>query len=220
MANELFEKWLLSLFDHDPAMGDWRWEVEPINIDPTLAPDFIVLLNHRWSELLNRYDDWQLGTGIEYLYNNSFSDFAFDLRDAPAPLDARIAAIQSIKYMYSDCFAIRCEAALGHKSETASELNCCCYMLWDVTPLSYCEGNPDKEALYSALAEVMEFALGLSNPACIESALHGLGHMTPYYPKARQIIQQYIDRGVKKASSEMDKLLLHYAVAAKEDGIQ
>ncbi|WP_444926888.1 hypothetical protein ACJJI4_02130 [Microbulbifer sp. TRSA002] len=88
-------------------------------------------------------------------------------------------------------------------------------MLWDTTPLSYCEELPDSDALYSAVAEVMEYALSLDNLACIESGLHGLGHLELYYKDAQKIVEKFIkDARVKNSR------LLEYAINAECGCIQ
>ncbi len=50
-------------------------------------------------------------------------------------------------------------------------------MLWDVSPISYLGNRKSKEQLYDAMIDVLEECLSLTNPACVESALHGLGHL-------------------------------------------
>ncbi len=83
-------------------------------------------------------------------------------------------------------------------------------MLWDTTPLTYCEDRQIRDAIYPAITEVMEFSLTLSNIACIESGLHGLGHMVPYYPEAAKIIARNMHRFRK-----CDRRIMAYAKAAK-----
>ena len=79
-------------------------------------------------------------------------------------------------------------------------------MLWDTTPLTYCEGIENGDAIYAAVAEVMQFSLSLDNIACIESGLHGLGHLGSYYPPASQIVRQFLE-----TTKVTDKRLLEYA---------
>jgi len=64
---------------------------------------------------------------------------------------------------------------------------------------------------YEAIAYVMEQCLTLSNPACVESGLHGLGHMVLFLPDiAVPIIDQYFKN--KKNSNGQ---LVKYARAAR-----
>ena len=73
--------------------------------------------------------------------------------------------------------------------------------------------NMDNEtgAYYGAIASVMESCLYLDNPACVESGLHGLGHMATFQA---EIAVPIIDRFLKKAK-KLDAHLLGYAKSAR-----
>lgn len=191
-----YTDWLSYLFDHDEAKGDWRFDfsLEYIEFSPEQVVEYIYQMFTHYDRDLAHYSDWQLAMGIDYIFNNGCSDYAFYLRDRPVPLDKRIKTILSLKVFFEQCYDKRCVPSLGHYSEEGNALNIPCYMLWDTTPLSYCEGKQDRAAIYEAVTEVMEFSLTLANKACIESGLHGLGHMVFYYPKAAKIIQRNMHR--------------------------
>lgn len=64
-----------------------------------------------------------------------------------------------------------------------------------------------QRSYYHAIADVMEQCLSLQNPACIESALHGLGHMATFQPKlARPVIRRFL-----KEQKTIDPQLKAYA---------
>jgi hypothetical protein len=74
--------------------------------------------------------------------------------------------------------------------------------------------NPgeEAEACYSAILEVMRQCLYLSNPACAESGLHGLGELAVFQPnKVKPIINEFL---LKKP--HQDQKLLNYALAARD----
>lgn len=71
--------------------------------------------------------------------------------------------------------------------------------------------DEDTGACYQAIASVMESCLYLDNPACIESGLHGLGHMATFQS---DIAIPIIDRYLKNAKKQ-DKRLLDYAKGAR-----
>lgn len=217
MDEELYQEWLKSLFDHDEAEGDWRFdsEVTAVTVTAEQVVAFVTRMLRNFEGDVAPYSDWQIAMGLDYVFNNACSDYAFHLRNEPVPLEQRLAAIGAIKVLYDTCFDTRCEPALGHLSEEGNPLNDICYMFWDTSPLGYCEDCPDKAALYKATTGVMEYALGRENIACIESGLHGLGHLAPYYPPARDIIQRFL-RQVK----DVDQSVLEYAEAAREGCIQ
>jgi hypothetical protein len=92
-------------------------------------------------------------------------------------------------------------------------------MFWDVTPLSGAWSGISKierRAYYDAIAQVMEKCLSLRNVACVESGLHGLGHMVVDYPAvAEPILDRYLAK-LEKIPAE----LRGYAQAARTGMIQ
>ena len=69
----------------------------------------------------------------------------------------------------------------------------------------------ETKGYYEAIADVMQRCLELSNPACVESGLHGLGHMVTFLPDmAVPIIDGYLKNG--KNHSET---LVNYAEMAR-----
>ena len=52
----------------------------------------------------------------------------------------------------------------------------------------------------------MEYSLYLSNAACVESGLHGLGHLTMEYSESSKIIERYL-----KTKPKISWQLLEYA---------
>ncbi|MEM6378595.1 MAG: hypothetical protein AAF705_10285, partial [Bacteroidota bacterium] len=165
---------------------------------------------------LEPFSNWQLAMGLSYVFNNNFSDMSFKLKDSPAPLKDRLATIRSMKILYEECFAKRCPAVLGHYSETTDELGIFCYMIWDTTSLSFCTNKKEKTEFYTALFEVFEAGLKSTNIACIESALHGLGHLVFHYKPAAHLIEANIPWVRRKGGPR----LLAYAKSAKTGMIQ
>jgi len=75
----------------------------------------------------------------------------------------------------------------------------------------YANLSTESRGYYEAIAYVMQECLKLSNPACVESGLHGLGHLVPFMPDiAVPIIDQYLKN--KKNPNEQ---LVNYAQAAR-----
>ncbi len=71
--------------------------------------------------------------------------------------------------------------------------------------------NAENKGYYKAIAQVMKQSLYLSNPACVESGLHGLGHMVFSQPNiAEPIIEEFL-----KNSKTGNKHLIEYARAAR-----
>ena len=210
--DDKYHTFIQFLFNRVESRGDWRFELD--DEEPELTGeevvDYVWRMFENYQTDLAHFSDWQLGAGLEYIFNNTFSDLPFFLRDGPAPLEERIKAIKALKNLYSKCLNERCMQTLGHYSEEGNQLNHFCYVLWDTCPLTYCEEMKDKEKIYAAVAEVMEFSLSLDNIACVESGLHGLGHLKPYYSNAVKIIKRYLE-----TTGQSDERLLEYAKHAE-----
>jgi len=110
---------------------------------------------------------------------------------------------------------VLCKPQLGHLSEGTSKINDFCYMLWDVTPLLICDDVSDKDELNKAISEVLEYALTLNHIACIESGLHGLGHMNISFPLCSKLVENFIVKNKRK-----DPRILKYAKQAAIGSVQ
>lgn len=211
----MYEAWIKHIFDHPESEGDWRFSVDPIFSNQNEVVTLISSTFEKCKEDFSEYSNWQLNKGLYYIFSNNCSDYSFAMRDYPVAIELRLLSIASIKNLYASCFSQRCAPSLSHLGEEGNELNEICYMLWDITPLSYCEQTRDKEAIYKGILRVLEYALSLSNPACIESAIHGLGHMEPYCPEVKSIINKHLNYIKAK-----DARLYEYALLASEGRVQ
>ncbi|MCE0558789.1 hypothetical protein [Motilimonas sp. E26] len=212
-----YQKFLKFLFDREESQEDWRFDYELE--EPRLTESEVILFVRRMLENyesdIAQYSDWQLGKGVDYIFNNSCSDISFVIRDGKIPVEEKVSVILALKVFFKKCLNERCVPSLGHLSEEGNELNHFCYMVWDTTPLTYCEQSSSKDEIYRAVAEVMEYSLTLSNVACIESGLHGLGHLHGYFENASKIVRNYI-----KKSSVTDSRLIKYAKNAEIGYVQ
>jgi hypothetical protein len=178
-----YKAWLAHVFDRPTRNPAWYFDLDLADFEASSeelnALVARTLENSRAD--LAQFSDAQVNDGLNYIFNNAASSVVFALMDAAVPVAARKAAIASIKALYAGCFEPRCAPVLGHRDEPgATPLNRICYMLWDISPLGYWEGRPEKEIFYPAVLEVLGYALTLRNAACVESALHGLGHLQGY----------------------------------------
>lgn len=127
---------------------------------------------------LVEFSNAQVNDGLNYIFSEACFRHADNFGDSSVWLDLKLAAIRAIKHLYEDCFEPRCDSRLGHPGEgSENPLNYMAYMLWDVTPIP--KLNRQVPDAIGACVEVMEFALHSSNDACIEGAVHGLGHLRP-----------------------------------------
>ena len=101
-------------------------------------------------------------------------------------------------------------------SRAAIELNQVCYMWWDIIPLAASSKPRQPDPIHEASLAVMRATLRLPNPACQESALHGLGHWAHAYPEfTAATIDAYL-----AANPKLRPELVRYAQAARSGCVQ
>ncbi|MCC6461570.1 MAG: hypothetical protein IT260_13940 [Saprospiraceae bacterium] len=252
-------------------------EEDPFAEGPLAAFEYIERLCLQPKTDLAPYSDEQIAQGLDFIFNNCFSNLSIDFKEAPVPPARREQALRKLFVLFRDVFQPRClpEPSAG-SAQRVSALNSVCYMFWDVCPLStwlsfdntqelslsflgdvldtdiganlpeevkamlrqqiaglgdrkksaeeivgdvrqqYANLDANTKACYQAIAYVMEQCLALDNPACVESGLHGLGHMMPFLPElAGPKIDRYLQRKPKGHPA-----LLRYAQAARSGMIQ
>jgi hypothetical protein len=201
-----YPEWLQYVFDHPITTNGWYFDLdlEPFDAEPVELVEFVLSTLENCGRDLAGYSNDQLRYGLSYMLDSGASDVVFALMSDDVSVDLRLRAINSIKHLYSDLFDRRCAPVLGHTSEAGGDsLNYSCYMLWDVSPLSYWERSKDRGVFYAAVCDVLEHALRCANRACVESALHGLGHTfrtiptgwkrswTPFWKAAKPDIRSF-----------------------------
>tara|TARA_B100001964_G_scaffold185603_1_gene205902 strand:- start:623 stop:1306 length:684 start_codon:yes stop_codon:yes gene_type:complete len=210
--NQKYEEFIKFLFARGESDGGvWRWDDELKEPDLTKEEvvEFVHYMFDNYETDLSVYSDSQLGFGLEYIFYNCYSNYCFFLRDGPVSIEKRVKAILSLKVLYRKCLNLRCLPSLGYLSEEGNQLNNFCYGLWD-SALPYCEESSQKKEIHAAVLEVMQYALSSTNIACIESGLHGLGHLAYYCEDAPKIVRGFID-----GNSCADDRLIKYAKSAE-----
>lgn len=210
-----YEEWLAFVFgrtaeDDDPFNMEWAFAAPPHDVADLMRSTFL----HSGRDL-TAYTDRQVSVGLQALLFSNFADFAHVVAGADVNDMLKTEVVKSLTPLYRDCLTKRCPPVLGHRNESADNpLEFLTYMLWDVSPF-------DVMALRSssgtdALLEVLTAALRLPNDACIESALHGLGH----FPRPlRHRAETAIDDWLAERPAVRDELLA-YARAARTGCIQ
>jgi len=209
-----YDEWLSYIFgrtteDSDPFGMDWIFKAAPSEVAELMTSTFV----HSGRDL-TAYSDRQVSIGLQALLFCNFSDLAHVVSGAGnAP--HRVEVVKSLFPLYRDCLAKRCPPVLGHRSESAGNpLEFLTYMLWDVSPFDVMahrnKGGTD------ALIDVLAATLRLPNDACVESALHGLGHFpTQLRPRSERAIDAWLAERPAVRSE-----LLDYARAARMGRIQ
>lgn len=189
-----YRAWLAHVFDRPETQWYFERPVDPDVPDGIMFPDatndeLARLCIHTFRQAgtdLKDFTDAQVNLGLNYIVSgNCIVVEAIMSRDLPAELVTELA--RSIEDLFRDCFEPRCTPALSsmlggcrtpvEEAPPMSPLNEICYMFWDTSPLLTWRSWPGDLQPQDAVYEVLETTLHLGNPACIESALHGLGHL-------------------------------------------
>jgi hypothetical protein len=127
---------------------------------------------------LARFSARAVGCGLKVLVDPIFSDL-------DRHLYRRADVLAAFSDLYSKCLSVRSPPVLGSLSEpadpAAAELGTITYMLWDITSLNYWPDDHDHQTFVPPFLDMLERVIMTNdNPACIESALHGIGHVSGY----------------------------------------
>ena len=209
-----YEAWLAHIFDH-PA-HDPAWYFSDQQPGPRLTSlettQFVTRMLLQCGQDLQTYTDAQVNQGLNYIFSPSCSNMAFDIRDGSFGLEHKLEALRAIGTLYTDCFAPRCASVLSQSDDPgANKLNAICYMFWDVTPLTYWPSPRKRKPAYDVIFGVLDTAIHLPNVACVESGLHGLGHLHTALPKrVERVVEKFLDE-----AKDLPAGLERYAKSAK-----
>lgn len=207
-----FEEWLTLLFDYPPVSLQEYWELYSARsidmgctFDYDYGVEYYIRLFDNLPTHLAPYNPHQIGQGLSSLIGY---DFAWMLAEDAAPIEQRKQAFRLMYNVYEQVFEPHCEWGVKN------ELNSVCFIWWDMgLPIfNENEREPDPDSMNGTAIGVMERVLAnLTNPACWESALHGLGHYQRFDPPR---IRAAIDGFIAK-HPDLDPRLREYANAAR-----
>ena len=215
---------VFGIFDAWPGIDPWEvFELSPLaSKDHDFRADEVCAATiqtfERSGRDLARFSDHAIGCGLSVLADNGFSG----IQDS---LWGRADVLTAFGHLYANCLSLRSPPLLGSLSEraepAAAALAHITYMLWDVSSLNYWPGESDHRALAPVFLDMLEGVIMTNdNPACIESALHGIGHASSFRrgPDAVEYIDRRRERMIDAFLSRRHKLrpeLLAYARAAR-----
>jgi hypothetical protein len=200
-GNDAYFAWLSSIFEGIPSSDIDHAALLEIEDPPGLddLPDercrMIGTMCHRSGMDLSDIPDDRVGRGLNYVFNQAFSDMAFDLVDQNVEPELRHEAIASIAILYRDCLERRCTPILSHgSSELGAPLSNFVYMFWDNSPIGSFHPVGGVRDDGPIILNVLARTLDSPSIACVESGLHGLNHMVWYLPEAKGIIERFLER--------------------------
>ncbi len=189
------QEWIAHVFDHPVTHPEWyfsldapEWQGKPEHIAANIADTF-----EHGGESLARFTDEQLNQGFWYLVGNNGSNFTDALVDRVVPFAIRLRALRSFVPLFEQVMARRCSPHLSHLDEHgANPLNSACYMWWDILPICGCPQEPERAQFDAEVLLTLRRLLAIPHDACRESALHGIGHWSLYYPQAADIVDELL----------------------------
>jgi hypothetical protein len=208
-----FDEWLDFFFGRLERDCDDEWDMDwEFDASPVATVDLLVYTFNNCGRDLAKFTDRQVAVGLKALLFNTLGGYAVRILDDPSVADTqRLQSVRSFEFLYRDCLVLRSPAVLGHLSEhDPSRLAFVTYMLWDEMPIERVL-NKSKQ-LRDALFDTLGRVLRLQNDACIESALHGLGHFT--CANAQTTIDDWLSE-----TPQVRPALLEYARAARTGSI-
>ncbi|MEV0589051.1 hypothetical protein [Nonomuraea sp. NPDC050310] len=178
--------------------------------DPADSIAVITAFLRRPERALADYTPEEVSSGLWHLAGNS--ELFLELYNQDVPLPERLACASAIRELYRRLFEPHCAPVLGHAGAEGHEpLNSICYMWWDAFSTWGRPGDPAARPIDQALLAVMRDTLSSPNEACVEGALHGLGHWHVSYPRE---VEETVPAWLA-TRPEISESLYHYAHAAR-----
>ncbi len=202
----------------DPWQNEWEFDVPHEEL-----PGLFAHMLENAAQQLAPFSNRQIAMGLEALFMPDHSDISFLVSDKAICDQPKDRLARALKPFYTDFLANRCAHGLGHLDENSDHpLGYFLYMLWDVSALGdrlidLQTGHNGNSILVETFGEILLHTP--ANPACLESILHGLGHMVLIHPKHARQINRVIDSLLIKHPGLRPELI-EYAQLAKTGCIQ
>jgi hypothetical protein len=213
-----FDEWVAMIFDRESDTPLNRAFQTDTFYCINENAEHMVYYNRLFAEpaqIIGHYDDEQLGWGLRMSILKGGESDIYTLEDSSLPWAERKHAIELMYNVYEQIFELRCNpTVLSHtlitrrSEDERTALNDVCYMWWDIIGIS---GYKQPKIGDTAIGVMERVLVNLTNPACWESALHGLGHYQRFDPPR---IRAAID-GFIASHPDLDPRLREYANAAR-----
>jgi hypothetical protein len=200
-ADPTFEHWLDWVFNHPVAEPEW-YQDENAKLwvmSPVITLDYITRLFEATPACLRSFSDAQASQGLWFLASSMSFDGLSQLYSESVLRSQRQRCINSMYALFKDFFAVHCSERSLHadkriETPDVNPLNVTCFMWWDFLA-HFADGTEGRVGIDMdhEMLLTMERILQLDHEACIESALHGLGHWQRLCPvEAATIIDRFL----------------------------
>ncbi len=221
LAPEKYAAAIVYLFDRPVPQGqeqEWFWNIDEPEFPATLLEwtRIQTVLFANAGRDLERFDDEQVGMGLNYVMSNAVSNVPFAATDASVPLEEAMRMMRAFPSLWRDCIGPRLAHVHAPIGSSTGRLGFVCYMWFDVWPTFWNARTqrPWQDALWNVLRDM----LGMPYREVQIAALHGIGHDidAAYEPDA---VNRTLDRFLGQLGAD-DAELRNYAEAARQRCVQ
>lgn len=151
------------------------------------------------------FSEDEIAASLEFIFSPGSSDLVFFVVGDSIEMRTTFLFVDSIVELYKGYLSSRLGSFL---LKNDSALSYFFYSVWDVIPIRQVYSESSRQKIVDDyVIDALEKILSIGNVACVESALHGLGHW--YYTNPLKV-----KRIIKKHLSHLPKPLVEYAKKA------
>lgn len=187
-----------------------------LNIDPPVLADYIITLFENPEYIADKYTDDQIGKAVWFLFGQG-SDYFYDLLSEDVEKSLQVRCMCSVETLYLRLFdRVCCMRGREPNGEyIRTEPDSAVYMIWDMGHIAGWINDKQFPHLFNTGLQVLENVLmKCRTSTCMNSALHGLGHIHSVHP---QHCERIIDRFLSER--EIQEEVHDNALAARSGGI-
>ena len=216
---ELYSQAISFLFDRPVPIEnqpEWYWSDEAeFDATPLEWTRILTLLFQNSGVDLEKFNDEQIGMGLNYIMSNAVSHVPFHPTDATVPLAEAMRMTEVFPLLWRDCISPRTKHVHLPIGTSTDVLGYVCYMWFDVTPMfRLASAVPAwKDALQKTLLAMLE----LPSREVVIAALHGIGYHIDDLD-AKQTASQVLN--CLKRMDPKDQELIEYARCALKGNVQ
>jgi len=196
------------------------------SIPPRVLAEYLTRLFESPAFIASRYSDEYMADGVWHIFGLESESICIACQDE-VPLEVQRRMLRSIATIYRELFdPVCCRTETAHDPDTPIAIKGAIYMIWDMDVLEHIVLRPNSPpAMTECGLYVIETILTTCRShACIQSALHGIGHAVSAsvsgVPRDEQFahqLQHLVDNLL--ATRELPAALRDYAQAARRGDV-
>lgn len=186
------------------------------SFDPIVLTTYLTKLFKSPGFIIKRFTADQIARATWFIFGLG-SEYFHDVCSDAVPIKLQVDCIRSVTTMYTDLYdKLCCQFGTDPDSDRSDAIDVAVVMIWDMDsfdgPVMYSSEKLHlRDNGFKVLKTVLEKCY---TSTCLESALHGLGHVQHKNP---ELVVQIIDGFL--SSRKIPKWLLEYAMHAKTGSV-